>query len=494
MSQTGIRSALAAIAIVLAGVSAVALGFLTLSDAVRWLAASLLAGSLLGFFVVLAMPRTLPPTATPEEVAENRVLAMRNALLAKEVEDLRAAHELLQAELGSKSPAAGEGPYGPETLRVQQERDRALRERDAAARRAADLEAEVAHLRAGFAATEHGDADTRELEALRGDAEVRATELEQAMRRADAADEAAAAAEEQTQRLRARVAALEGSLRAATERAEALAAARVEGESSARRREEEAARAQSEAAQASEQLRTRIAALEAETSSLREAASRAQSDAGAAREALEDARRRAEGLETSNARGSEALAREIDALRREVRRLETDVAGAHERIRAAESARDAADASARRATGERDAALAASARAEAEAQALRDRVAEPVEPQPKDDGETARLREEVGALAQRLARAEEAFRAALHELGAADADSWPATPESVTRAVAPLTLFALGEGTPGGWLPPESDDTLAATVAGLRRQVEDRQRQIERLSAALSQQTARPRE
>jgi DNA repair exonuclease SbcCD ATPase subunit len=99
-------------------------------------------------------------------------------------------------------------------------------------------------------------------------------------------------------------------------------------------------------------------------------------------------------------------------------------------------------------------------------------------------GNEARLAAEVEALRQRVAVAEEAVAAALRELGV-EPPNGPLTAADVMRAVGPLTLHCIGEGTPG-WTPVAPEDTLAAAVLTLSQKLEERQQQVERLSSALA--------
>jgi chromosome segregation ATPase len=102
---------------------------------------------------------------------------------------------------------------------------------------------------------------------------------------------------------------------------------------------------------------------------------------------------------------------------------------------------------------------------------------------------TADASAEVQALRARIAETEEALRTALRELGV-DPSHWPLTTEGVTQAIGPLTLFALGETTPG-WKPTTHEDTLVSAVIELGRRAIERQRQVERLGAVLAQSAGR---
>jgi hypothetical protein len=106
-----------------------------------------------------------------------------------------------------------------------------------------------------------------------------------------------------------------------------------------------------------------------------------------------------------------------------------------------------------------------------------------------ESGEVKRLSAEVESLRARVALAEEAVSAALRELGVKPGKG-PITAADVMRAVGPLTLHALGEGTPG-WAPVAPEDTLAAAVLTLAQRAAEQQRRLDRLGSAPEKSAAR---
>jgi hypothetical protein len=190
------------------------------------------------------------------------------------------------------------------------------------------------------------------------------------------------------------------------------------------------------------------------------------------------------------------LAADLDAARARVLDLEREVATLTDRIVRADRAVAELDAARARAAGLEAEALAARGRADAAESAVARAEAAQRELQRAHAAEIANVRAEtsrlgaaaavdlnaapgadVESLRARAAEAEEAVRTALREFGV-DAERWPATPAGVVRAAGPLTLLALGEDVPGFAADP-AEDTLAAAVLHLRKQAEERRRQLE---------------
>lgn len=453
--------------------------------------------SLVTFLVAYTVRRVPLPAPTPQERAEERMGTVRVALVTRKLQELQGAHDTLIAELTRLRAAPPALPAAPasssedrpdpspalraELAEVRAELDLARK----SAARAEEFARETSDLRAALAAAESASvALKKRVEASQEAGVLAKVEAERLRADLDAAreqDQSARVAPltKENGDLRRRAAELDSDVVASRERAvaaESASAALRTGFDKLRTELEEArtdaSRAESRSETVSEEfssLRTALAAAEESSRALAERAASAEGANERLRADLETAR------SADRSARAESLAAENDALRARVPGLEAEIVAARGRIEAAEANVARLEAAERQA-GKGRAPEIAHVKARGSRLNLLDNYS-PSAPEP--NAEIERLR-------GRIEEAEEAVRAALHELGVRDAASWPATVEGVTQAVGPLTLYAMGEPSPG-WDPNPDDDTLASAVVTLALQSAERQRQLERIGASITQ-------
>jgi chromosome segregation ATPase len=495
MSSTSIRTIVVPVAGLACALSASALAWdPPWLDESRWIVACVFPLSLVAFLFAYTARRLPPRPATPESRAEERMGAVRVALLTEKLQELQTAHDALATELArlrASPPVASaasveDRPDPIPGLRAELEKSRAELDRTRASQTwAENLARETAGLRAALAAAEVDAVALNERVAsfhessvlAKVEAERLRTDLDAARAQDQSARTQALAREDQA--LRARIAAFEAEAVATDERTASAAAtaealrieteelrtALVEARAGEARAENLAAEhadlrvALSVAEAASVALTERVACAEARSTQLTSETERLRADLDAARARDQSAR-------------AESLATENDALRARATGLEAEIVAARGRIEETEArvaGLQAAELDLRR--------RLASELANARARGGRLNLYRAAAPDP--GAEVARLR-------RRVEETEEAVRAALRELGVRDAAGWPTTVEGVTQAVGPLTLCAMGEQAPG-WNPNPDEDTLAAAVLALSVRSAERQRQLERIGASITQ-------